>query len=406
MKILYSAFSCNPNRGSEAYCGWSWPITMYPHNDTFIITRPDNKYDIEKYLKDNSISNLKVYYCDSKLGKKLNLSKAMFFMVYYVLWQRAAYKEVKRLHKVHKFEYIHHVSLGDFRFVGKLWRIDSRFIFGPVGGAQITPKPLKHYTKSHNFVEYFRRLVNFTITRSINYRRALKRAYLVLAANQETGDYIAKRQKNINLKLMTENGITRKYLEGIPESYDKLTSKTKIIWSGRLIYRKGLSFLIDIISLIDKGLNYELQIYGDGPEKQFLEDKVKLLFLDDKVKFMGGVPYHIMQEAYQEGQIFVFPSIRETTGTVLFEAMANKLAIVSLNQNGAKLLVDNSCGLLIDVENRTLEEVKKDFAEKLTYLINNPEVCLKMGQEGKKRIMHNFTWESKIKDFLNREINV
>lgn len=399
MRILYSAFSCNPNRGSEAYCGWSWPLTMCKYNETYVITRPDNKKDIEQYINKNNISNLKVFYCDSRLGRKLKLSSALMFMIYYALWQRDAYKLAKKLHDKYDFDYIHHVSLGDFRLVGKLWKIKSKFIFGPVGGAQITPKVFKDYVKEHKVSENFRRMMNFTLSHNLNYRRAMKNSFIVLAANEETADYIRKRYKKVNLRLLTENGITKQYLQSIPQKESLDGGPINIIWSGRLIYRKGLSFLIDVISLIKNDLNFILSIYGSGEEFGKLKEQVQILGLEDKVKFMGSVPFHTMQFAYRTGDIFAFPSLRETTGTVLFEAMANELAIIALEQNGAKLLVDDSCGILVSIKDRSIEEIKQDFATKLTYLIQNRDECRRMGRSGRKRIEDKFTWEKKINDF-------
>ncbi|MBQ2880995.1 MAG: glycosyltransferase, partial [Clostridia bacterium] len=59
-----------------------------------------------------------------------------------------------------------------------------------------------------------------------------------------------------------------------------------------------------------------------------------------------------IQQRYKEADIYVLPSLRETTGTALLEAMANKLPVVSLNQNGAKLVVTEDSGILVNVNSK------------------------------------------------------
>ena len=53
MKILYIAFACNPYVGSEAFCGWSWPLAMRKYCEVYVVTRKENKAGIEKYLDEH-----------------------------------------------------------------------------------------------------------------------------------------------------------------------------------------------------------------------------------------------------------------------------------------------------------------------------------------------------------------
>ena len=64
MKILYIAFACNPYIGSEAQCGWSWPANMRKYADVSVVTRRENRTDIERYMNEKDIHNIKVFYHD------------------------------------------------------------------------------------------------------------------------------------------------------------------------------------------------------------------------------------------------------------------------------------------------------------------------------------------------------
>ena len=105
-----------------------------------------------------------------------------------------------------------------------------------------------------------------------------------------------------------------------------------------------------------------------------------------------------MQKLYKTSDIFVFPSLRETTGTVLFEAMVNGLPIVTFNQNGAALLVDETCGFRIDV-NSDLRVIKSKFASAIQQLIENQSLKEELGLNAYKRVIEDYTWENKCKKF-------
>ncbi|MCD8011740.1 MAG: hypothetical protein LUG99_00915 [Lachnospiraceae bacterium] len=136
MKILYSAFECNPAIGSDAYVGWSWAKSMSLKQDVHVLTNEGNQKDIEKYLEKNEGINATFHYISVPriLGKVLKGRK--FYFASYVIWQWYAYKEAKKLNKKEHFDIVHHVAIADFRNMGFLWKLDTPFIFGPVGGSR------------------------------------------------------------------------------------------------------------------------------------------------------------------------------------------------------------------------------------------------------------------------------
>lgn len=403
MKILYSAFACNPYEGSESYCGWSWPFTMRNYNEVYVITRIEGKKAIERYFAEHEITNIKIYYCEVKFRKYIDISKGFGQMLYYMLWLQEAYQLAKKLQNEIGFDYIHHITFGDFRFIGKIWKLSPKFIFGPVGGAQTTPDIFKIYVKGNQKEEKIREWVNkITVCRPA-YRKGLNHAEAVFAANQETKNYLQKYMKNPEkCMLMTENGVSESLVKEKLSLKKEDCEKVILIWSGRMIYRKGLEFLVEAISEMETDVPYEVWLFGDGPEKGKLKRLIQEKGLSSHVLLKGRVSYEQMQKVYQQGTIFVFPSLRETTGTVLFEAMLNKLPIISFRQNGIQMLADENSACLIEVNHTTLEKARTDFAQAMKQLIENPDLCRKMGEYAQKLLLENYTWEQKINQFLCR----
>ena len=287
------------------------------------------------------------------------------------------------------------MTLGDFRLINPAWKLKSKFIFGPVGGAQTTPKTLQPYIGADNKSEVEREWINKMIKSWPLYRRVLNQIYLIFAANPETQAYL---RECINepekCKLLTENGVNTDQICAPPEKEDN--DKVILLWSGRMIRRKGLSFLLDVLQLVKTKKPYILKLVGDGPEICHLKKQASELGLKDRIEFVGKVSYEEMQHLYSSSDVFVFPSLRETTGTVLFEAMVNSLPIVTFDQNGAALLVDNNCGIKVNVID-DLSKIKNNFAIALCKVIDDPKLRSSMGHNARLRIIENYTWEQKCK---------
>ena len=399
MKILYIAFACNPYVGSEAFCGWSWPLAMRKYCEVYVVTRRENRSGIEKYLDEHEINDIKFFYYDIPDALNMYYKSGKMYMPYSVLWQNTSYRFIKKLHEKYNFDYIHQVTLGDFRLINPAWKLNSKFIFGPVGGAQLTPKSFNSYIGVGDKSEGRREWINKMVKSWPSYKKALNRMYLILAANPETQVYLQECiDESEKCKLLTENGVNDDQVCETPKK--RINEKVVLLWSGRMIKRKGLSFLLDVLQLVKTKKSYILKLVGDGPEMSNLEKQASELGLKDKIEFVGKVSYEEMQLLYLSSDVFVFPSLRETTGTVLFEAMVNSLPIVTFNQNGAALLVDNNCGIKVDVVN-DLNVIKRDFAKALSIIINDTKLRNNMGANARLRIIKNYTWEQKCKMFCD-----
>ena len=345
MKVLLSAFECNPLLGSDPYVGWSWVSNMAKINEVYVLLRIDHKPYIDKYCAENSVDGYKnihfIYLSSSNFFGKIvyKFNRQLAVVGQYFIWQRSAYKAAKKLYKREKFDVVHVVSIADFRFPGYLWKLKIPFIFGPVGGAQETPKCLLDYVKGHEKNEKIRSLMNRILVLLPNYKRALAHADLIYCSNSETESVIKKHIKKKNfykVHKLTELGINDSYLKERKMLSHEKSQVVHVLISGRLIYRKGIELLLDAVSLLETKYPYVIDIYGEGDQRQLLEKKVQAYKLENNVVFHGNVSFTEMQEQYKKADIYCLPSLRETTGTAVFEAMANKLPIIALNQNGVK----------------------------------------------------------------------
>ena len=151
-----------------------------------------------------------------------------------------------------------------------------------------------------------------------------------------------------------------------------------VISLGRLDYQKNYSSLIRAFKLVcERFPDWVLHIYGDGDERQMLQQLIEIKNLSSNV-CLKGVTSDV-QKALLESSIFVLSSITEGFALVLVEAMECGLPVVSYQcPCGPKdIISDGSDGFLVSIND------EQAFADRICELIENQDVRKQMGVAGK-----------------------
>lgn len=396
MNILLSSYSVNPYHGSEDGVGWNWTLQAAKHfnkpEDTiYLCTKKANAKDTEKGIEENGLTNVKLVIKDTP--DCLNWYRehnSAFHHIYYILWQRYAYNWAKK--SGIDFDIVHHVTMGDFRIPGYMWKLKKpHTIFGPVGGGQSTPEALKDYERS-KAVERFRELINKACAVSPSYKRAIMNFDSVFATNSETQEFMSRAMKTKCYKL-SELALANE-LKNLGIEKEQSASPVKILYLGRLIEKKGLMLLLDVIEKMPADADFILEIYGGGSLENDIKNCITAKKLDEKVKLCGTVQHTEVSEVYRNADIFVMPSLRETGGTVLLEAMAHKLPIAALDMSLCSDLKEQNCGEFVNV-NQSKDAIIAEFADKLSLLVNDTALRKAEGENGYRYVNNEFTWKKK-----------
>lgn len=100
---------------------------------------------------------------------------------------------------------------------------------------------------------------------------------------------------------------------------------------GRFSHEKNQVFLLEVMKKITKSSdNFKLLLIGDGPQKDYLFEKIKLYKLVDNVKILPSTEK--VNEYYNVFDLFLFPSKFEGFGITILEAFSNGLPIISSNK--------------------------------------------------------------------------
>ncbi len=168
--------------------------------------------------------------------------------------------------------------------------------------------------------------------------------------------------------------------------------KIRLLTVGRLAEKKGLEYSIRAAAkVLEHHDNLEYTILGEGPMRPTLEKLVRELRVGEKITLAGFKRQEEVVAYMQNSDIFVLASVTassgdtEGVGTVLLEAQLTGMPVVATRHNGFPDAVDDGVsGFLVP------ERDVDSLAERLRYLIDNPEVSERMGAEGRKHVIEHF----------------
>ena len=167
-------------------------------------------------------------------------------------------------------------------------------------------------------------------------------------------------------------------------------SKPNILFASRLVWEKNLETLANIYSEIKRRkLDVNFLIAGDGVAKTQLMQKMPDAY------FLGTVTQEDLSFYYASSDVFVFPSISETYGNVVIEAMASGLPCIVANGGGSKSFVDHGKNGFICEANHASSYVNR--IEDIIYDEALKAEFIKKGLEYTK----DLEWESLVSKFFN-----
>ena len=169
-------------------------------------------------------------------------------------------------------------------------------------------------------------------------------------------------------------------LDSISDKVSDLTEK-RLISVGRLSKEKGyIDLLFMAKEIFKEHKNWHLDIVGDGEERSKLESIIKFLELSRNVKLHGFQNKEYINDLLSKSSIYLMTSYTESFGIVLIEAMNYGLPVVAFSDaEGAREIInDNINGYLINNRDRS------EYIKIVNNLIDNYELRVKLGKEGKK----------------------
>ena len=161
----------------------------------------------------------------------------------------------------------------------------------------------------------------------------------------------------------------------------------ELLTVARLVEKKGIQYAVEALAELEISRDFRFRIIGDGPQREIIENTVSTHGLEEQVDFLGYREHEEVKDWLNQSDIFVLPSVtaangdREGTPTILLEAQAAGLPVVSTRHAGIPEIVDDGkTGYLVPERDVSL------LAEALSSLIEQPEKWGVMGKAGRNLV--------------------
>ncbi|HUS46751.1 MAG TPA: glycosyltransferase [Phycisphaerae bacterium] len=406
LRILMSAYACEPGKGSEEGVGWTWATEVSRFADVWVITRSPNRESIERALAARPKPNVHFVYTDvpgwpaswQRSGRNVRL--------HHYIWQMWALVAARRLHRAHRFDLVQHVTFGTLCSPSLICLLPAPFIWGPILAIDPVPRGLRTELGLRGRLFQWARetthALRFRLDPFISLARS--RSAMILCKTTESLRYFRRACPDKQIVWMTANGDPR-----IPDVHARprpTNGGLRVLAAGRLVAWKGFSLAVKAFARFhERHPDSTFEIVGDGPQLPRLKGIAASCGVADAVTFHGRLPRGQTLERLAASDVFLFTSMLDAAASAPMEAMAMGKPVVCLDHGGPGDLVTAECG--IKVEPRDRGETVRQIAAALKLLADSPELRARMGQAGKRRIAEHYGWDGRrrrIQDIYSRVV--
>lgn len=403
MKILLSAYSCLPSDGSEPGIGWNWARCIAANgHQVVVMTRTLNRPAIESHFVRHPADKIRVIYHDLQGASQLLYRLPFGNYVYYLIWQYTAAKLSSTIHRAERFDRVQHITWGSFRVPSFMGRLGIPFTFGPVGGGEDTPRILRSGLGLRGRIwDALRRFSSAMMAPWM--KSTYESATEIVATTPETLCAIPAKHRH---KVWThpavgiDAGFNRQ--NGADPLARRNPSRLELLFVGRLLPWKGLHLILKALAVLGaSGSAIHLTVIGAGSDLARLQRLSRKLKLGELISWSGWMPRDALVRAYPQFDLFTFPSLHDSGGMAVLEAMSFGLPVVCLDLGGPAMAVNGHCGRVIGTRNLDEDHVVAAIAEFLGEMLADRKALLKLSDGARSRAM-SLTWQASV-DAVYRE---
>lgn len=330
MRVLLSAYACEPGIGSEPEVGLAAVLGAARHHEVWVLTRNNNVDAVKSVLDAHGLAS-RVRVVGLDLGRAALTAKRHLGQIglnwYYDRWQVAAGKAARRLDAEIGFDVVHHVTFATGWGRIGVAATGKPLVVGPVGGFATTPGSLLPVMGWRGVAgEISRRLLRPLLARLTGSLRAQASAAVLFLQNSAA---LRGRQPGGDLLIMP-NGLVG---VGSPTAPMEQDSPPRIVFAGNLIPLKGAILAVEAMRYL-RHPTATLDIYGDGPERPRLEKAIVRWDLQDRVRIHAPISRSSLLDVLARASVLVHPALHDEAGLVVAEALSSGTPVACLDIAG------------------------------------------------------------------------
>jgi glycosyltransferase involved in cell wall biosynthesis len=397
LKVLLSAFACEPNKGSEFAVGWNWAVFLARSGrDVVVLTRSQSRAAIECAMKDLTVQGrLDFRYFD--VPKSLRWQSRGPLHLHHALWQWRAVRYAKNLHSVEHFDCVHHVTYAGLRAPSFMGRLGIPFILGPVGGGESAPWSLRFGYSLTGLVHDAARDAANLATRfapfMIGTFASAQRIYVTSPETLRLMPSVFRGKAKVELAIGAEDQPSG--MRVMPLRERMADTRFRVLYAGRFVDYKGMHLGLPAFAHLVRAMpDAQLTMVGEGPQEGRWRRLAGELRLTRSVQWLGWQDRQAMAGLYAGHDVLLFPAMHDSGGMVVLEAMGQGLPVVCLKLGGPATMVDDSCGCVIDPTGKSAAQVAQEMGSALIALA--ADAAHHRFAQGARLRCHAFSWPEKV----------
>jgi glycosyltransferase involved in cell wall biosynthesis len=277
-----------------------------------------------------------------------------------------------------------------------MYGLGAPVVMGPLNGGMNYPPGFR---KSEGLLQRWLVQAGRAASDALNLLLPGKRdAAVLLVANQRTREALPRGVSGEIIDLV-ENGVDLTVFAPARTDGDQSRARPRFAFVGRLVDWKGVDMLLRATARALHDQDLELHVVGDGLMRSQLESLATSLDLNEHVTFHGFIPQQECATLLAGCDALVLPSLFESGGAVVLEAMAIGLPVIATKWGGPADYLDETSGILIEPTGR--ERFIENLAQAMVRLAGSKELAQQLGKSGRVRVATEFDWEKKIDRILS-----
>ncbi len=403
-KVLLLSYYTNPDWISVSLEGYNEYKQLTKYFDIFLVTHIRNAPELKRcgvqdnkvlYIDMGFLDKLFTFFLEKLLNNDWGSQKLTAFLIpYYIIYEFVIWIKLKKEIKSGAFSLVHRLTpvspVMPSPFAWLMSKQRTSFSIGPINGGLPWPQGYESASKEKEWIRFFRKIYRYLPFSSSTYHKS---EAIIVGSSYNWLEALRITKNKDKLFFIHENGVPGNDI--VQKRSYKQINPVKICFIGRLVPYKNCNIVIHSAASLLKHNKVELEIVGDGWDRQNLEKIAKDLGLEKKVTFHGMLPHAEAMNILEQSHIMAFPSIKEFGGGVVVEAMARGVVPIVVRYGGPSDLVEESYGVSLELKNE--EETTAELKQILEKMVAEPDLIKKLGAAAILKVSETFTWEKKTK---------
>ena len=276
-------------------------------------------------------------------------------------------------------------------------RLPVPFVLGPVGGGERAPWALRRGMGARAWLlELVRDGLNLLALVDPITRQALAAARLIYVSGPDTARLVQERHRG-KVRIGLQVGIDLPEPRRDEDHAHAADRPLRLLFVGRCLAWKGMHIgLAALALLLARGRWARLTIAGAGPAARRWRAQAHRLGIDDALDWLAWVEHDRMAEIYRAHDVLLFPSLHDSGGQAVLEALAHGRPVACFDLGGPGSMVDASCGRVVVTRGRRRGEVVRELADALQELADSPALRRRLGQGARERAAR-YAWPRQVR---------